>query len=107
MKKQRTQRDFLLTIALYERTFNDNYLLKMSCEAETFQMIDFIEKFCHLMQLHQMAQTEKKSHQTAFFAANIISDFENSESAFFFTFNDRAFVFFKMISSVCICDFKH
>lgn len=106
MKKQRTQRDFLLIVALYKRVFNNNYLLKMSCETEILLMFDFIEKFRYLMQLHQIIQIEKKIHQTIFFVANIISNFENFKNAFF-KFNNHTSIFFKIILFICLCDFKH
>ena len=106
MEGQRAQRDFLLAVAPYERAFSDNYLLRMSCEAESFQMADLIEKFRHLVQLHQVAQTEKKSHQTASFAASTTSGSENSESAPP-TFNGRGPAPSKMAPPACICGFKH
>ena len=105
MKGQRAQRDFFLTVASYEQTYSDNYFLRMSYEAKIFEMLDLIEKFRHLIQLHQIVQINKKTHQAVFFVTGTVLNTENSDGVS--TFNGQRPPRPKTPAHACICGWKH
>lgn len=87
IQKQRAQRNFLLTNALYKQTFNDNIFLKIFYKNLNFEMIDLIEQFCHLNQLHHIVNLNWNFQYINSFVMN------NSDLKIFkFILNDQIFV---------------